>query len=176
MVRPRKPSPALNKKSDPQHVAGADDKLRTVYSLSEDETCDLGRAVARQFEGGELLLLEGDLGLGKTVFARGVALGLGISAAAVNSPSFTLVQEYRGGRLPMFHVDLYRINDPEEVGTLGLDEILGSGAVVVVEWGEKLPPFYRRDSLTVRFHDVGEGARRIELLQHDSSRRTSSNA
>lgn len=175
MVRPRKPAPAPAKRGS-RRAAGDDEKPRTVYSLSEDETHDLGRTVARQFEGGELLLLEGDLGLGKTVFARGVALGLGISPGAVSSPSFTLVQEYRGGRLPMFHVDLYRINDPDEVGSLGLDEILSSGAVVVVEWGEKLPLFYRRDALTVRFHDVGEGARRIELLQRDSSRRSGSNA
>ena len=175
MVTPRKPAPTPPQPRE-QRCSGADEKLRTVNSLSEDETCDLGRTLARNFKGGELLLLEGDLGLGKTVFARGVARGLGISSEAVSSPSFTLVQEYRGGRLPMFHVDLYRINDADDVGTLGLDEILESGAVVVVEWGEKLPPFYSRDALTVRFHDVGEGARRIELLKNDSSRRSSSNA
>ena len=64
----------------------------------------------------------------------------------------------------MFHIDLYRIDDPEEIGSLGLEEIVSAGAVVAVEWGEKLPPFLRRNAITVRFHDVGEGSRRIEVL------------
>jgi len=136
----------------------------TVFSLSEDETLELGRATARGLRGGELVLLVGDLGLGKTVFARGMALGLGIAAEDVSSPSFTLIQEYGGGRLTLFHVDLYRINTEEDLATLGLEEILDSNAVVVVEWGEKLPAHQRRDAIVVRFHDVGEGSRRIEVI------------
>ncbi len=136
---------------------------RTAFSLSEEETCEMGRTLGRGLRGGELILLEGDLGLGKTVFARGVAAGLGARPEDVSSPSFTLVQEYTGGRKPMFHVDLYRVDDPEEVGTLGLEEILSSGGVVLVEWGEKLPPYLRREAIAVRFHDVGEGSRRIEI-------------
>ncbi|MBZ5638651.1 MAG: tRNA (adenosine(37)-N6)-threonylcarbamoyltransferase complex ATPase subunit type 1 TsaE [Acidobacteriia bacterium] len=123
----------------------------------------MGRALGRGLKGGELILLEGDLGLGKTVFARGVAAGLGVLPEDVSSPSFTLVQEYTGGRKPMFHVDLYRVDDPEEIGTLGLEEILSGGGVVLVEWGEKLPPYLRREAIAVRFHDVGEGSRRIEI-------------
>ena len=136
---------------------------RTTFSLSEDETYELGRAMGRSLRGGELILLEGDLGLGKTVFARGVAAGLGVRPEDVSSPSFTLVQEYTGGRQPLFHVDLYRLDNPDEIGTLGLEEILSSGGVVLVEWGEKLPPYLRRDAITVRFHDVGEGSRQIEI-------------
>ena len=136
---------------------------RTVFSLSEEETEDLGRTLARGLRGGELVLLVGDLGLGKTVFVRGMATGLGIEPEDVSSPSFTLVQHYRGGRLPLTHVDLYRLSTDEEIGTLGLDELLASDAVVVVEWGDRLPPFLRRDAITVRFHDVGEGCRQIEL-------------
>jgi tRNA threonylcarbamoyladenosine biosynthesis protein TsaE len=149
--------------SDAQRTL-ADEKPRTVFSLSEDETADLGRTLARGMKGGELVLLVGELGLGKTVFARGVATGLGIPAEDVNSPSFTLVQEYAGGRLPMFHVDLYRLASSEEVETLGLDDLLASDAIVVIEWGDKLPPHYKRGAITVRFHDVGEGSRRIEIL------------
>src|SRR5210317_1402642 len=100
--------------ADAARTAG-DDKPRTVFSLSEDETADLGRTLARGMQGGELVLLEGELGLGKTVFARGIATGLGIAAEDVNSPSFTLIQEYSGGRLPMFHVDLYRLTSGEEI-------------------------------------------------------------
>ena len=147
-------------------TAGSTDhgRARTVFSLSEEETVELGRATSRGLRGGELVLLVGDLGLGKTVFARGMALGLGIAPEEVSSPSFTLIQEYGGGRLTLYHVDLYRINSDEELATLGLEEILDSNAVVVVEWGEKLPPQQRRDAIVVRFHDVGEGSRRIEVL------------
>lgn len=137
---------------------------RTVFSLSEEETVELGRNFSRRFKGGELVVLEGRLGLGKTVFARGVAAGLDIPPGEVCSPSYALVHEYRGGRVPMFHIDLYRLEDAEDLATLGLEELLSAGAVVVAEWGERLPPFYRRDALTVRFHDAGEGSRRIELL------------
>ena len=136
---------------------------KSAFSLSEEETYEMGRVMARGLRGGELILLEGDLGLGKTVFARGVAAGLGVKPEDVSSPSFTLVQEYTGGRQPMFHVDLYRLDNPEDVGTLGLEEILSSGGVILVEWGEKLPPYLRREAITVRFHDVGEGSRRIEM-------------
>ena len=138
---------------------------RTVFSLSEEETMDLGRGLGRALKGGELLLLQGDLGYGKTVFTRGVAAALGIIAEEVSSPSFTLVHEYKGGRVPLFHIDLYRLEAPEEeVGALGIEEILAAGGVVLVEWGEKLPPFLRRGATTIRFHDVGEGSRRIEIL------------
>jgi tRNA threonylcarbamoyladenosine biosynthesis protein TsaE len=112
-----------------------------------------------------LLLLEGDLGYGKTVLARGVAAALGIPPEEVSSPSFTLIHEYKGGRIPMFHLDLYRLDAPEEeVGALGLEDIRSAGGVVLVEWGERLPPFLRRGATTIRFHDVGEGSRRIEIL------------
>jgi tRNA threonylcarbamoyladenosine biosynthesis protein TsaE len=138
---------------------------RTVFSLSEEETVDLGRGVGRALKGGELLLLQGDLGYGKTVFARGVAAALGVLSDEVSSPSFTLVHEYQGGRVPLFHIDLYRLDAPdEEVGALGIEDIRQAGGVVLVEWGEKLPPFLKRGATTVRFHDVGEGSRRIEIL------------
>jgi len=138
---------------------------RTVFSLSEDETLDLGRGLGRSLKGGELLLLEGDLGYGKTVFARGVAAALGIPPEEVTSPSFTIVHEYQGGRVPVFHLDLYRLSDSDEqVGGFGVEEILAAGGVVIVEWGEKLPPFLRRNAVTIRFHDVGEGSRRIEIV------------
>jgi tRNA threonylcarbamoyladenosine biosynthesis protein TsaE len=110
-------------------------------------------------------LLQGDLGFGKTVFARGVATALGVPPDEVSSPSFTLVHEYGGGRVPLFHIDLYRLDAPdEEVGALGIEEIRDAGGVVLVEWGEKLPPFLKRGAIVVQFHDVGEGSRRIEIL------------
>jgi tRNA threonylcarbamoyladenosine biosynthesis protein TsaE len=136
----------------------------SVYSLTEEETFNLGRTLGMQLEGGDMILLDGPLGVGKTVFARGIAAGLEIDTDQVCSPSYTLVQEYTGGRIKMYHVDLYRIEEVEEVGTLGIEELLDSGSVVVVEWGDRLPPAYRRDGVTVRFHDIGEASRRIEIL------------
>jgi tRNA threonylcarbamoyladenosine biosynthesis protein TsaE len=136
----------------------------STFSLSEQETYELGMRLAGTLKGGELVVLEGDLGLGKTVFARGIAASLGVIPEDVTSPSFTLVQEYSGGRLPMFHVDLYRLNDePREIESLGLDDLLNSGGVVVVEWGEKLPLRIREHAITIRFHDMGEGSRKIEI-------------
>jgi len=147
------------------HGAPAASCSRTVFSLSEEETVDLGRGLGRALKGGELLLLQGDLGYGKTVFVRGVAAALGVPPEEVSSPSYTLVHEYKGGRVPLFHLDLYRLDTPEEeVGALGIEDILAAGGVVLVEWGEKLPPFLRRGATTIRFHDVGEGSRRIEIL------------
>src|SRR5882672_5611822 len=110
---------------------------RTVTTRSEEETSALGRELAATLAAGDVLLLHGDLGAGKTAFVRGLAEGLGVNRAHVSSPTFTLVQEYRGGRLTLFHVDLYRLNDPREVDDLGLDEIAENGAMAI-EWAEKL--------------------------------------
>jgi tRNA threonylcarbamoyladenosine biosynthesis protein TsaE len=86
---------------------------------------------------GSVVLLFGDLGAGKTAFVKGLAEGLGARGDDVNSPTFTIMQEYRGGRLPLYHVDLYRLNDPREVEDLGLDEIAENG-VLAIEWADKL--------------------------------------
>lgn len=136
---------------------------RTVFSLCEDETFALGRRTGQALRRGSLVVLQGELGAGKTVFARGVAVGLGIPEAEVSSPTFTLVQEYRGGRLPLFHADLYRLEAEAEIGVLGIEDMLQAGGVVLVEWGERLPGHLRRGATTVRFEDLGEDARRIHM-------------
>jgi tRNA threonylcarbamoyladenosine biosynthesis protein TsaE len=136
---------------------------RTVFSLSEDETFALGRRTGRSLRPGSLVLLQGELGTGKTVFARGVAVGLGIAESEVSSPTFTLVQEYAGGRLPLFHADLYRLEGADEIGSLGIEHLLERGGVVLVEWGERLPQHLKRGATTVSFADIGEDARRIQV-------------
>jgi tRNA threonylcarbamoyladenosine biosynthesis protein TsaE len=109
----------------------------TRVTHSEAETVDAGRDLARTLQAGDTVLLYGDLGAGKTQFVKGLAEGLGAARDDVSSPTFTLVQEYRGGRLTLFHVDLYRLNDPREIDDLGLDEIAADG-VLAIEWAEKL--------------------------------------
>jgi len=111
---------------------------QTTVTHSEQETAAVGRGLAAALSAGDVVLLVGDLGAGKTAFVRGLAEGLGVPASEVSSPTFTLVQEYRSGRLPLFHVDLYRLNDAREVDDLGLDEIAEDG-VLAIEWAEKLP-------------------------------------
>ena len=131
--------------------------IRTTRS--ESETADVGRTLAAQLAAGDVILLYGDLGTGKTAFVRGLAVGLGIPEENVSSPTFTLVQEYRGGRLPLFHVDLYRLNDPREIEDLGLDEI-AADAVLAIEWAEKLrrpPP----DAIVVRIEHGDSDARSL---------------
>jgi tRNA threonylcarbamoyladenosine biosynthesis protein TsaE len=110
----------------------------SLTTRSEAETAAAARDVAARLGAGDVVLLFGDLGAGKTAFVKGIAEGLGVPGDQVSSPTFTLVQEYRGGRLPLFHVDLYRLDDPREVDDLGLDEIAADG-VLAIEWAEKLP-------------------------------------
>ena len=94
-----------------------------IVTRSEAETSAVGRDLAQTLASGSVVLLEGDLGAGKTAFVRGLAEGLGVDPEDISSPTFTLVQQYGGGRLPLIHVDLYRLDDPREVDDLGLDEI-----------------------------------------------------
>lgn len=110
----------------------------TLASHSEDDTVDAGRRLGSTLAPGAVVLLFGDLGAGKTAFVRGLAEGLGVDGHDVSSPTFMLIQEYRGGRLRLYHVDLYRLENARETDDLGLDE-LGDGAVLAIEWAEKLP-------------------------------------
>jgi tRNA threonylcarbamoyladenosine biosynthesis protein TsaE len=133
---------------------------RTFRSNSETETGELGRALASQLRPGAIVLLVGDLGTGKTSFVRGLAAGLGIDPDTVSSPTFTLVQAYRGP-LTLFHVDLYRLEgaEPED---LGLEELASGEAIVAIEWAEKLVrPF--PDAVQVRIVDTGDDTREITI-------------
>jgi tRNA threonylcarbamoyladenosine biosynthesis protein TsaE len=134
----------------------------TIYTTSsEDETAAIGRELAASLCGGSVILLYGDLGAGKTALVRGLAAGLGVDPGEVSSPTFTLVQEYRGGRIPLLHVDLYRLNDPREIDDLGLEEIAADG-VLAIEWADKLPQPYD-DAIRVSLTHAGDTARTITV-------------
>jgi tRNA threonylcarbamoyladenosine biosynthesis protein TsaE len=127
---------------------------------SEQETFELGQAVGATVTPGTFVLLHGDLGAGKTAFVRGLAAGLGGSPDDVSSPTFVLIQHYKG-RTPLVHVDLYRLDSAAAVDDLGLEE-LASGAVVAIEWAERLPRSLGA-SLTVRIEDFGGDRRRVSI-------------
>jgi tRNA threonylcarbamoyladenosine biosynthesis protein TsaE len=130
----------------------------TLITPSEAETAAAGRDFAGRLPAGAVVLLSGDLGAGKTAFVRGMAEGVGIRPEEVSSPTFTLVQEYRGGRLTLFHVDLYRLR-AEEVDDLGLDEMTLAGGIVAIEWPDRLPrPFPKAVRVEI---EHGEGSERV---------------
>jgi tRNA threonylcarbamoyladenosine biosynthesis protein TsaE len=128
---------------------------------SEAETIAAGREFARMLQPGAIVLLSGNLGAGKTAFVRGMAEGLGIASDEVSSPTFTLVQEYRGGRLPRYHVDLYRLQSIE-VDDLGLDDMTLEGGVTAIEWPDRLPRRYP-NAIHVRIGHGADDARSIEI-------------
>jgi tRNA threonylcarbamoyladenosine biosynthesis protein TsaE len=136
-----------------------------ITTHSEEETTAVGRDLAATLAAGDVVLLFGDLGAGKTAFVRGLAEGMGVARDEVSSPTFTLVQEYRGGRLALFHVDLYRLDDPREIDDLGLEEIAADG-VLAIEWAEKIFDVARLKTLrsvSVRIQHGDGDQRTIEI-------------
>ncbi|MDD5350877.1 MAG: tRNA (adenosine(37)-N6)-threonylcarbamoyltransferase complex ATPase subunit type 1 TsaE [Chthoniobacteraceae bacterium] len=129
--------------------------MASITSHSPQETFQLGQRLAAGLRPGDVLALEGDLGAGKTQFTKGLAAGLGVEAD-VTSPTFTLVHEYPGGRLPLFHIDLYRLEDAEEVLGIGLDDYLDGDGVTVIEWADKFAALMPPGVRWIRFR-VGEG-------------------
>jgi len=126
---------------------------------SEEDTLAIARELATTLKAGDVLLLAGDLGAGKTTFVRGLAEGLGINPQDVSSPTFTLVHEYRGGRLTLYHADLYRL-DRTATDDLGLEEVGVKDGVLAIEWPDRLSHALAA-ARTVTLEVVGESARRI---------------
>ncbi|HET8678403.1 MAG TPA: tRNA (adenosine(37)-N6)-threonylcarbamoyltransferase complex ATPase subunit type 1 TsaE [Blastocatellia bacterium] len=132
-----------------------------IITRSAEETFELGRKIGRGINGRNVFLLSGDLGAGKTVFAKGLAAGLEIDPADVTSPSFTLVNSYEG-RLRMYHIDLYRL-DTSACRDLGLEEMLeDENAIVVIEWAERLS-FTPEGATEVVIEYLNDSERRIKL-------------
>ena len=122
---------------------------------SEEETRKLGERLAGRLGPGSVIAFTGDLGAGKTAFTRGLALGLGIRDR-VTSPTFTIVNEYEGGRLPLFHFDMYRLGSSEELFDIGWEDYLARGGVCAVEWSENIDDALEPDTIRV---DIRRGER-----------------
>lgn len=135
----------------------------SVYKTSSDEeTIELGRRIAVALPPHACVLLIGNLGAGKTTLAKGILHGLGVAEPdEVMSPTFTLIHEYGEGQA--YHIDLYRLDKPEQIATLGLDEIFDREAVVLIEWGERFPNLMPAERIEIRLVALGEDRREISM-------------
>jgi tRNA threonylcarbamoyladenosine biosynthesis protein TsaE len=132
-----------------------------ITSHSPEETFDCARQYAATLQRGEVIALCGELGAGKTQFVKGLARGLG-NDADVTSPTFTLIHEYSGGRLPLFHIDLYRLDSLEETLRIGIDDYLHGEGVTVIEWADKFPSLIPQHARWIRFHTFEGRLREID--------------
>lgn len=131
-----------------------------------EQTHGLGRQLGEALTDGIVLSLEGDLGCGKTLFVQGLAEGLSVPEALyVTSPSYALIHEYPG-RLPLFHADLYRIEDPEGIDDLGLFDLMSEENVIAIEWAERIQGALPSDGMTIRFQIVNDVTRKISIAAY----------
>jgi len=138
---------------------------REYITTSAEETITLGRELASTLKDVRMVILRGDLGAGKTTLVKGIAEGLqAASRDDITSPTFTLVHEFRGPEVTLYHVDLYRIETERELATLGLDEVFAEpGNLVLLEWGEKFPRFLRERDVEIVILRTDESERRITV-------------
>jgi tRNA threonylcarbamoyladenosine biosynthesis protein TsaE len=155
----------------------------SVITSSREQTWRIGQMLGSRLEPGDLVCLYGDLGAGKTSFSYGIALGLEVKDQYITSPTFTFVNEYKG-RIPFYHIDLYRLKDPEELEGIGFEEYIDSEGVTVIEWAERAEDELPDDRLSVYLSYVDEHSREIgflaegeryEKLLHDLSNELSLN-
>lgn len=139
---------------------------------SPEETRELAEKLSRQLKAGDVLLLLGDLGAGKSEFTRGLAQGLGIQGT-VASPSFTILNVYEDGRVPLYHFDWYRLNSAEELYEMGMDEYLGGDGIAVVEWPSQCPEAIPADYLEISLTPMGESEREITITPRGGFREIS---
>ena len=136
-----------------------------ILSTSVQATQTLGENLARLLAAGDVIALQGDLGAGKTNLVQGIARGLDITED-VNSPTFILANEYTRGRLPLYHIDAYRLENAAEARGFGLDDYLNGDGVTVIEWAERVRAALPQDVLWIELEYAGEQARRIRITAH----------
>lgn len=137
--------------------------MQVIESNSATETQALAGSLASAVEAGDWIGLIGDLGAGKTCFAQGLLAGLGV-AGPVKSPTFSLVHSYDDGRVPVHHLDLYRLGGPDDLDGIGYDDLTDGDAVVVVEWADRLGEWLPDDGLLIRFASTGGSHRVLRLV------------
>lgn len=136
--------------------------METFISNSPYETEQIAANLASGLSGGEVIAFRGDLGMGKTCFTRGLAVGLGFNGE-VTSPTFALINEYLGGRLNIFHFDMYRISSWEELYSSGFFEYIEQGGIVAAEWSENIENALPENTIYVEFENLGENIRKITI-------------
>jgi len=142
-----------------------------VLTKNPDQTLHLGQVFGRMLPQASMVALIGDLGSGKTLLARGIAKGLGVEdEREVSSPTFVLVNEYQG-RIPIHHVDLYRLRDSVEAEDIGWEEFISGPGVTLVEWAEKVPDLLPEDRIEVHLYWVGAGERKLVFVGKDQAAR-----
>ena len=155
--------PGNDQVSQPRGVSSAGAVNLVLASRSDTEA--LGKTIGGALAGGEILALIGDLGVGKTTLIRGIAAGLGVPTDTVSSPTFVLIHEYRG-RLPLIHVDLYRLRTGAEAQSIGLEDYLTGLTITAVEWADRFPALLPEDRLEVRLSHRSLTMRRARLVAH----------
>ncbi|MFB3916412.1 MAG: tRNA (adenosine(37)-N6)-threonylcarbamoyltransferase complex ATPase subunit type 1 TsaE [Terriglobales bacterium] len=136
-----------------------------VTTHSAEETIAFGRTLREVLAPPKVVLLRGELGAGKTTLVKGIAKAFEAAEEEdVTSPTFTLVHEYRGPRVTVYHIDLYRIDTERELETLGLDDLMGARNLLLIEWGEKFPRFVRERDLEIVLERTGDNERRISVM------------
>ncbi|MBO6158992.1 MAG: tRNA (adenosine(37)-N6)-threonylcarbamoyltransferase complex ATPase subunit type 1 TsaE [Firmicutes bacterium] len=144
---------------------------KTIEVFSEEETRELGKQLGLHAKPGTVFCLQGDLGTGKTVLAKGMAEGLGVQEDIL-SPTFMIVREYKSGRLPFAHFDVYRLEEGDELYEIGWEEYLGLDGVILVEWADLMSDVMPGDAVWIRVtKNLAEGTdyRRIEIASEDSA-------
>ena len=138
--------------------------MKTIHTHSAEETTDLGRQLAAELSPGSIVLLRGDLGAGKTTLVKGIAEGFNAAEAeAVTSPTFTLIHEYRGPEVTLYHIDLYRIDTQRELDTLALDDLMEPNTILLIEWGEKFERFRNERDVEIAIEHAGGDERVIRI-------------
>lgn len=134
-----------------------------LVSHSSLHTERVGERLARLARPGDVVALWGELGVGKTVLAKGIATGLGLDAADVSSPTFVILHEHFGGRLPLFHLDLYRLEGSKDLGSTGWEETLDAGGMTVIEWPDRIGASLPADRLDVHLAHIADTKRSLAL-------------
>jgi tRNA threonylcarbamoyladenosine biosynthesis protein TsaE len=138
---------------------------REFTTHSAEETIVLGRTLAAALAAPKLVVLQGELGAGKTTLVKGIAEGFHAAYAEnVTSPTFTLVHEYRGPEVNLYHIDLYRVDTQRELETLGLDDLRDDKSVLLIEWGEKFPRFVQERDVEITLERLSENERKIRVI------------